>query len=198
MAFNPYEDFVQHSTVNEDIIGKYTNVLPHALINVWKEYGFGSFAKGFMKTINPDDYQELVNETYMKESSPIPVFATGLGDIIVWDEGATVNETYNYFDMIYYRKGSTSPLRPVKNLDNDKFFTHDLTNPNSYKNEFFWGPYMEALQVHGTIPAYDECYGYVPLLGMGGSRNVQNLKIVKIKEHIMLIKEMVGPIPPRG
>ena len=32
---------------------------------------------------------------------------------------------------------------------------------------------------------FDECYGYVPLLGLGGSEKVDNLQKVKIKEHII-------------
>jgi len=195
MAFKPFESFVLHSVADTEVIEKYTNVLPHALINIWKEYGFGSFAKGFLKTINPDDYQELLSETYETESNPIPVFTTGLGDIIAWNEFITVEGDFNCFEIIFFRKGSSMLLSEVQHLDEDDFFTDDLTDSDTYKNEFFWGPYMEALKIHGTTPGYDECYGYVHLLSMGGSRNVQNLKIVKIKEHIMLIKESVGAVP---
>lgn len=37
-------------------------------------------------------------------------------------------------------------------------------------------------------------FGYVPLLGLGGSEKVENKKKVKIKEHIELIMQMVGKI----
>ena len=65
MAIKPFEDFVLHATPNGNIIEKYTNILHHALIDVWKNYRFGSFAKGFLRTINPEEYQELLNETYI-------------------------------------------------------------------------------------------------------------------------------------
>lgn len=41
---------------------------------------------------------------------------------------------------------------------------------------------------------FEECFGYVPLLRLGGSEKVENLKKVKIKEHIELITQMVGKI----
>jgi len=41
---------------------------------------------------------------------------------------------------------------------------------------------------------FDECYGYVPLLGLVGSEEVSNLSKVKIREHILLITELVGRI----
>jgi hypothetical protein len=41
---------------------------------------------------------------------------------------------------------------------------------------------------------YDECYGYVPLLELGGAEKIDNLQRVKIKEHISLIAQTVGKI----
>jgi hypothetical protein len=195
-AIEPFKDFELHHAADAATIEKYTNVLPHALINVWKEYGFGTFAKGFMRTINPDEYQELLNETYIKESNPIPIFTTALGDIIVWDDLFTVHGRMHCFETVFYRDGNTCFISPEDNLDGDDLFSEDLTMSDFYKNMLFWGPYMEALKVHRVVPKYDECYGYVPLLGLGGKETVKNLQIVKIKEHIMLIKEMVGPVMP--
>lgn len=52
---------------------------------------------------------------------------------------------------------------------------------------------MEAVDKWGKVEA-DECFGYVPLLGLGGKESVDNLKKVKIREHIELITQMVGKI----
>ena len=41
---------------------------------------------------------------------------------------------------------------------------------------------------------FDECFGYTPLLGLGGSRKADNLRKVKIKEHIELIAQSVGKV----
>jgi hypothetical protein len=46
--------------------------------------------------------------------------------------------------------------------------------------------------MYGSL-AYDECFGYVPLLGLGGFERVKNLQKVKIKEQLMLITELLGP-----
>ena len=53
--------------------------------------------------------------------------------------------------------------------------------------------YNKAIQKYGE-PAYDECFGYVPLLGLGGKDTVDNLKKVKLKEHIYIINDLVGPV----
>lgn len=54
-------------------------------------------------------------------------------------------------------------------------------------------PYPKAYSKYG-IPNYDECFGYTPLLGLGGSEKVENLKKVKIREHILIITEYMGPV----
>jgi hypothetical protein len=53
--------------------------------------------------------------------------------------------------------------------------------------------YDEAVEKYGELE-YDECFGYVPLLALGGNESVNNLKKVKMKEHIALIYNMVGEI----
>lgn len=54
-------------------------------------------------------------------------------------------------------------------------------------------PYNEAVEKYGE-PAFDECFGYKPLLESGGPEKVENLKKVKLIEHIYLITELMGPI----
>lgn len=195
MAIKPFEDFQLHSKVDNTIIEKYTNELPIALIKIWKEYGFGTFAKGFMKTINPNEYKELLKKTYAKEGKLIPVFTTAMGDIIVWKEEISNEEKDYSFEMVYYRYCKQGFLFPVIDLDDD-FFIEVLADSNMYKNIFYWNPYMEAVKVYGVTPKHDECYGYVPLLGAGGIETSKNLQIVKIKEYIKQICEFSGPVQP--
>ena len=40
----------------------------------------------------------------------------------------------------------------------------------------------------------DECFGYTPLLGLGGSEKTENLEKVNPKVHIELIAQLVGRI----
>lgn len=59
-----------------------------------------------------------------------------------------------------------------------------------------------ALKLNNYEPAkerigdldFDECFGYVPLLGLGGAERPENLEKVKIKEHIQTITATMGQI----
>ena len=59
--------------------------------------------------------------------------------------------------------------------------------------KFEYKQYLEAIEKHGVLK-YNECFGYVPLLALGGAKRVENLDIVKIREHILVIVALAGPI----
>ena len=56
--FEKYPEYKIVGKPTVELIGKYENRLPQSLIEFWKEYGFGSFMDGYLKIVNPDDYQE--------------------------------------------------------------------------------------------------------------------------------------------
>jgi hypothetical protein len=43
-------------------------------------------------------------------------------------------------------------------------------------------------------PAYDECFGYFPVLGAGGVEKVENLKKVKLTEYIYANTAVTGDL----
>ena len=76
---------------------------------------------------------------------------------------------------------------------NFKRFIQNLGDDYFLEKYFQIPQYIEAVNKLDKLEQ-DECFGYVPLLGLGGSEKVQNLKKVKIREHIELISQLVGKI----
>ena len=89
MKLKALQDFELYSKVPEETIKKYSGKIPEQFIEIWKNYGFGSFLRGYFKTINPDDYIEFVRKSYF-EKNCIPLLVTALGDIIVWERNEFV------------------------------------------------------------------------------------------------------------
>ena len=77
-----FSDFTKHKIVDEDVILKYKDKLPKELIETWKKYGFGSFLNDYLKVINPDDFLDILERSYIRYEQAIPIFTTLLGDII--------------------------------------------------------------------------------------------------------------------
>jgi hypothetical protein len=176
---NIFSDFKVFKPVNKEVIEQYENILPQKVIEIWRKYGFGSFLNDFLKVINPNDYRELLQESYFRNDIAIPVFATGLGDIITWEEN-------KYLMMIKYRKSKLKGLSV-------KYFFSDLQDEEFVGEELDSSQYFLAEKEYGSIQ-FDECFGYTPLLGLGGPEKFENLKKVKLREHIYLITQLIGPI----
>ena len=81
-------DFVAHGPVPADIIEEYRGRVPDELVEVWERYGYGTFADGFLRVIDPKLYEAEVGDCIGEvRGSPvnIPVMVTGLGDLITWE-----------------------------------------------------------------------------------------------------------------
>lgn len=167
--------------IRQELLQKYKTIVPDELTKIWEDYGFGRLMGGYLKVIDPDDYQELLNETYYRGNISVPILTTAFGDIVTLEEG-------QYIGMVKYKDGNFVMLaksfkRFMQNLGDDYFL----------KKYFQIPQYTEAVNKLGKLEK-DECFGYVPLLGLGGGEKVDNLNKVKIREHIELISQMVGKV----
>ncbi|WP_439443249.1 T6SS immunity protein Tdi1 domain-containing protein [Listeria aquatica] len=173
-------DFEFDSKVPDDVINKYQDKVPNELIVLWRDLGFGSFLEGYLKIINPNDFEEILNESSERYNDAVVLFATGMGDLIIWSDG--------YVRVLNYRYGKVKTI-----LSSFEFFFQNIADLEFQSDELVWEPYLNAVEKWGRL-SYDECFGYTPLLGLGGAEKVENLKKVKIREHILLITALMGPI----
>ena len=93
-----------------------------------------------------------------------------------------------YIGIVKYRYGDFDVID-----DGFDFFFDELTNGELDDDELNIKQYKAAIKKLGNLE-YDECFGYVPLLALGGKESVNNLKKVKIREHIAMIYEFVGEV----
>ena len=66
-------DFIKKDDVPEELIKEYEDKLPSEVIAFWKEFGFGVFYNGYLKSINPNDYKELIEKSYFLGDVSIPI-----------------------------------------------------------------------------------------------------------------------------
>lgn len=181
MKYKVLEDFNRAEVVEQDVINLYKNRIPKNLLDIWIEYGFGSFKNNYIKFINPNDYKELLENSYFRGKEAIPVMVTGFGDIITWEKN-------RYLCIVKYRKGTFDIIE-----DGFEYFFYDIMDIEYVRDFLDNFQYEEAVIKNGALN-FDECFGYVPLLGLGGSEKVENIRKVKIREHIELITQLVGKI----
>lgn len=134
---------------------------------------------GYLRVIDPRSFAQLAEEIVAWGEQCVPLMVTALGDMLVWDAEA------HCLEMIFCRYGIYKmPKGDFFRLLCDKSFVEKELEPINYK---------EAVELHG-VPDFDECFGYVPLLALGGGETPDHLERCKVREHIYLISQMAGRI----
>ena len=144
------ENFIKVADMPQEVIEKYKDQVPAELVQIWQEDGLGTFLDGYLKVINPDDYLELLQDSYFRGDIAIPIFVTAFGDVVTWEENA-------YVLIVQY------------NIQDCNIIIKRLL-------------------------AYDECFGFVPLLALGGVKDVDHMDKVKVLEHIYLMYQLTGGV----
>lgn len=178
-----FPDYTVGVQPSQEFLAQYHSLVPPEMMEVWEKYGFGTLCNGYLKIVNPDDFVDLLNDTYQLTSTPasappVVLFATAMGDLVIWE--------MDYISIVNYRYGEVNIVSKAI-----KLFFRVLPEESFLVERLRWEPYPAARERLGE-PAYDECFGYVPLLALGGPETVEHLHKVKLREHIALIAEFTG------
>ena len=129
-----FQSFQRECPAPAALCGKYASALPPELLNVWQNYGFGTLLDGCLKIINPDEYQDLLRDTYALGDSAIPVFATAFAGLLTWEKG-------RYLRFVNYQSGAFEGVAAGL-----KFFWGDLAD-GVFNDRFLeLARYREAVQ----------------------------------------------------
>lgn len=179
-------DFVVHAPVPAEIIEEYRGRVPDELVEVWEQYGYGTFGEGFLRVIDPKLYEAEVGDCIGKtqgDGIAIPIMVTGLGDLITWEPsrpGVT---------GILYREGRTVGLGSMKT-----FLTLTRLDGAEHLSETLdWDIFPKAVEAHGELP-YDQSFIFVPLLSLGGEAKVENLHKRETIASIQVAVDLQGVI----
>ena len=136
-------DFKKEKEMPKEIIEKYKGQVPDEVIEIWKNYGLGSFLNGYLRVINPDDYKELIEDTYFSGKESIPLFTTAFADVITWQE----NE---FIGMIKYKTLNENAI--WEGMDNFfELFFELLGNKRFLEKKFELKMCIEALKLYEEL-----------------------------------------------
>ncbi len=179
-------DFVAHAPVEPEVIAAYRERVPAEIVEIWDTYGYGTFAHGFLRVINPTVYEAELGGRIGKtqgDGVAIPVMVTGLGDLITWEPslGGLVG--------LIFRENRGVGLGDV---DSFLLLTEAL-GADHLASEFNWGVFPEAVAAQGA-PDFDESFIFVPLPSLGGSGTVDTLQKRQTLSAIQVMVDLQGPI----
>lgn len=179
-------DFVSHAPVEPEIIAEYRDRVPTEIVEIWEQYGYGTFGEGFLRVINPKQYEDQIGDCIGKtqgDGIAIPIMVTGLGDLITWEPsiGGIVALLFRENDLI--GQGSVAAFLTLLHLDGAEHLSDALK----------WDIFPKAVATHGEL-AFDESFIFVPLLSLGGPAKVENLRKRDTLTAISVMVEFQGTI----
>lgn len=180
--FDAWQKGEKYEGVNAETISHYETKLPSFLIEMWKENGLSHFNDGFWLTVNPNDYSEIMSWFVSNPSDKIPVLRTAFGGLIYLDLKPQDEFTYFYLCPI---KNQVIPLSDRL----EDVFNSWLTTDFLYEPLMFYPVYHQA-RLRLPIVKPDECYGFVPAIGLGGELNASNVTIQNLKAHLNLLSQI--------
>lgn len=188
--------------VPQTAIERWRGRLPNQLLTYWKEEGWCGYADGLFWTVDPDDYEDLVDEWL--EDSPLEqidafhaIARSAFGDLFLLGEsrgtGATINPLIHCISALQRdieRKSINELNRDVSNF----FSLRKLKYCDLY-DESGETLFERALQALGPL-APDEMYGFEPAIVLGGNMRLENLRKVNLDVHLTILRQLAAPTMP--
>ena len=188
--------------VPESGLVKYRGKLPDQLLTYWREEGWCSYADGLLWTVNPDDYEDLLDEwledTPIAELDAYHVIArTAFGHLYACGERGGRNLTI--MCSLHAISAVVKELRPKSPGDRDitiqSFFAMrervdcDLNDMNGKPL------FNRALKKFGPLSS-GEIYGFEPAIVSGGKMSLESLRKVDLDVHLTILRQLAVPSIP--
>ncbi|MBY4871253.1 DUF1851 domain-containing protein [Burkholderia sp. Bp9017] len=180
---------------------KFEKKLPAQLLKYWAEEGWSSYADGLFWTVNPDEYEDVLDmwleDTIFEEVDSYHVIArTAFGKLYAWGEktGPSLTVSCPTHSLIALERDLKGPL---KNPDFrvQTFFGSKTRNECDLKDEAKAPLFGRALGELGKLGP-DEMYGFEPALVAGGQMNLDHLKKVNLDVHLTILRQLAPPKIP--
>jgi hypothetical protein len=182
-------------------IEKYRQILPAALITIWENEGWCSYADGRFWTVDPDEYAHLAG--MWLEGTPLPsidryhvIARSAFGSLYGWGERnnrrITIICAEGRIVALADRIGVPAEHADIALLSFFAMVGRDLFDFEDESGQFM---FERALQTLGALDK-TEMYGFESALSLGGRAKLENLKKVNLDVHLTLLREFSAPRVP--
>lgn len=180
------DGFTPAGPIPEATIARFAPLVTPEIVALWRENGTGWFADGFFRIVDPAHAAERLEGAYPLPEGAVVVLTTALADLVVWVGGM--------FYLLKWRWGMLEGLPHEGGVDDVVSWMRD---PALLERWFEWQPYPEAVARLG-VPGLDECFGFVPLLALGGPNSADHLEVMDLWVHVALIHQTAGNLRTGG
>lgn len=186
--------------VDEATLLRYTGKLPDRLIEYWKEYGFCGYGDGLLWTVNPSEYEEVL-EMWLS-STPLwgrenyyVIARSAFGVMYVLGEDSVDDTVINphYSNIVPGNAPDKNLSAEQKDRKLSLFFGVKGKKSLDMNDQNDKPLFKKIVKKIGSLD-YDEMYAFVPALAAGGIADIEHVQIVKIHEQLELLAELDTPL----
>lgn len=168
-------------------IERYRGKLPQQLIAYWQAYGWCGYADGLFWTVNPEEYEPVLSAwigatPFMEKDAYHLIARSAFGELYFWGERS--GDSLKLFAPGAYCFPRESLFKNDLERRLRMFFSNRDRNENDFADLF-----SPALKKLGPLD-YDEMYGFVPALALGGPSDLAHLQKVKAVEHLVFLAQL--------
>ena len=181
-----FNTFTQVAPIGEETIARFAGQVPAEIVDLWRRQGAGFVgADGFFRVVDPDRAAQMLDGVFAMPDGSTVLFTTALGDVVFHAGGA--------FFVVKFRFGA---IDVAQGVTFDELVA--LIEDERHRDVVWqWQPYPAARDRDG-VPAFEQCFGFVPLLALGGPNDAEHLQLGGLYEHLALITQLAGQPRVRG
>lgn len=179
-----FAQFTPVAPIEPATIEHYAAAVPPEVVAAWREHGSGYVGDGFFRFVDPARAEQMLAGVGLPAGSVV-LFTTALADVVVWAGS-----------MVLVFKFRWGVFDVAQNLTFPRL-VELASDPMARDASWEWQPYPQKVATDG-VPHFEQCYGFVPLLALGGAPSATNLQLSGLYEHIAVIAQLAGAPKLRG
>jgi hypothetical protein len=197
-----FGEATQRRDVTADALERWRGKLPDKLLHYWQTEGWCAYANGRFWTVDPGDYEDIVDE-WLEGSALEQVDAfhvigrSGLGLLHLFGEQTGCVVRIDCALNAIFPRGLKR--KPKEQLERELpwFFSSLTLRENDVLDVHEEPLFSRALAALGPL-AHDEMYGFEPALVLGGKIELERLRKVKLDQHLTILRQLAAPTMPFG
>ncbi|WP_017450268.1 GAD-like domain-containing protein [Herbaspirillum rubrisubalbicans] len=197
-----FGEATKSSPVPAASLEKWRDKLPDQLLKYWEQEGWCEYSNGLFCTVDPDDYEDLVDEwladTGLDEIDAFHVIArTAFGKLYVCGEKTGCSATISCVVNMIAALPEDLKAQTKEDLDYSIRAFFAFSNPDEFdiKDEDGQSLFERARSKLGPLEP-DEIYGFEPAIVLGGKILLENLAKVNANVHLTILRQFAEPELP--
>jgi len=185
--------------VPESSVEKWRGKLPDQLLRYWEEEGWCGYANGLLWTVNPDHYEDLIDEwlngSGLEEVDAFHVIArTAFGNLYACGEKTGQCVTVACASNVISALENELKQKTREDLDLSIRAFLAFSEPRDFDMHDDSGrPLFERAVAHLGQLSADKLYGFEPALVIGGSKQLNNLSKLDLDVHLTILRQFSAP-----